>query len=254
MGRVAIGLAGSLALAGCPAASTQVPARLYVAASGAEFAQRLLDRTELPRWQVSLGSSSVLARQIAAGAPADVLLCANRTWVDWLSERGHLRGEPIELGWNHAVFAAGDERADSPPPGSLAELVRRLEPDQRLAIGDPGVPVGDLARTALAEAGVLADLEPHLVGFPDAGAVLRAVERGAVFGGFPFHTDASRADLEVAFRLSGRAALLACELRDSEHPARARELLSHLGTQASKTLLAELGFAPAGARAGQSQR
>lgn len=222
--------------------------RLLAAASAAEFADRMLAGTN--HWTLSIGSSSVLARQIAAGAPADVFLCANRAWVDWLDERDLLSLEPVVLAWNHAVYASSSQE-DS--PANLAALAAQLQPGDRIAIGDPGVPVGDLARAALKEAGLLAVFESHLVGFPDARAVLRAISSGELRGGFPFASDVHGSELTAPFELNGETALFACGL--SQDP-RVLNLLESLGAQDAGALLHELGFslAPVAAVAPEAPR
>lgn len=241
-------LLGALALTGCPESASPPPPRLLAAASAAEFADRVLVETE--GWTVAVGSSSVLARQIAAGAPADVFLCANRAWVDWLAERNLLASEPLVLAWNHTVYASCFQED---PPAHLAALAGQLQPDDRVAIGDPGVPVGDLARTALDEAGLLASFEPHLVGFPDARAVFRAVSSGEVRGGFSFASDVHGSELRSPVHLNGEIALFACRL---SLDARAQGLLDRLGSEDTRELLRELGFslAPSAVAAPEAPR
>lgn len=232
---------GALVLTGCPKSASSKAPRLLAAASAAEFADRMLTGTN--DWTLSIGSSSVLARQIAAGAPADVFLCANRAWVDWLAERNLLSSEPVVLAWNHTVYASS---SPEDPPADLAALAAELQPGDRIAIGDPGVPVGDLARSALKEAGLFTVFESHLVGFPDARAVLRAVSSGELRGGFPFASDVHGSRLTTSFDLDGETALFACGLSQD---ARATDLLESLSAQPTGALLRELGFSLVRARA-----
>lgn len=56
-----------------------------------------------------LAGSSTLARQIDAGAPADVYVSANETWMDWLSERGRIIAESrVDVASNRLVLVAHD--------------------------------------------------------------------------------------------------------------------------------------------------
>ena len=52
-----------------------------------EIAKIYTETTNIPV-QLSFASSSTLARQIEAGAPADVFLSANPQWMDYLEKRG----------------------------------------------------------------------------------------------------------------------------------------------------------------------
>jgi molybdate transport system substrate-binding protein len=100
-------------------------------------------RAPVVRVSASYAASSVLAKQIEAGAPADAF------WVDYLEERGLLkRGSRREVLGNALVLIAP---ADSPlrlviTPGF--DLAAALG-DGRLAIADPdSVPAGQRGETA----------------------------------------------------------------------------------------------------------
>ena len=54
----------------------------------------------------SLAASSVLARQVDAGAGADVFISASVDWVDWLNERGKIRSSAPFIG-NRLVLISG---------------------------------------------------------------------------------------------------------------------------------------------------
>ena len=110
-------------------------------------------------------ASSTLARQISVGAPADIFLSANESWMDWLNEKGKLeRGSRVDMLGNRLVMivpADAKEKleltenlisdlGDSPP------CSRRSRPRARryLCKGSPGKfrVMGTVITTACAHA------------------------------------------------------------------------------------------------------
>lgn len=142
----------------------------------------------------AFAASSTLARQIDAGAPADIYASANESWVDYLADRGLLaEGTPTYPAGNRLVLVApaGDDsdRVDLAKPGSLAA---RLGAEGRLAIGDPAhVPAGFYGRAALKSLGHWDALERRLARADNTRAALALVERGEAPLGIVYRTDAS---------------------------------------------------------------
>ena len=99
--------------------------------------------------RLSVASSSTLAKQIAAGAPADIYFSANAEWMDYLQARQHIEQDTrVDLLGNALVVIAPKEEPfavrwarDFDFAGAFAG---------RLALGDPDhVPAGQYARQAL---------------------------------------------------------------------------------------------------------
>ncbi len=57
----------------------------------------------------SFASSSTLARQIEAGAPADLFISADQKWMDYAQIKGHRSGNPRHSAWQQP----GGGRAES---------------------------------------------------------------------------------------------------------------------------------------------
>src|SRR2546430_15810679 len=90
------GSAGPGGAAGAGTAAAQTPPELLVfAAASLSDALEEVDRAFTARTgarvNASYAASSALAKQIEAGAPADVFLCADLAWVDYLEARGVLK-------------------------------------------------------------------------------------------------------------------------------------------------------------------
>jgi molybdate transport system substrate-binding protein len=140
--------------------------------------------------RIAYGASSALARQVDAGAPAELFLSADLDWIDWLAKRHRLAAPPVRLLANDLVLiapAAG--RADVRlVPG--VDLARALD-GGRLAIADPrAVPAGRYARAALESLGAWKGIEPRLAPAGDVRAALALVARGEAPLGIVYRTDA----------------------------------------------------------------
>lgn len=135
----------------------------------------------------SFAASGSVARQIEAGAPADLVILADKPWMDRLSEAGRvIPASRVDLLGNRLVLigAAGTQIPGEP----LAWLLRTGE---RLAIGDPdSVPAGAYARTWLQGTGQWNALQAHLVMGTDVRAVRTFVARGEAALGVVYRSDA----------------------------------------------------------------
>lgn len=187
-----------VAAAGCGASSDEPVIRLYAAASLAPVLEELVPGFEAAhglRVEMNTASSSVLARQIAAGAPADYFVSADRKSVEWLVAEGYA-GAPAALWGNTLVVAApagSALRFDSGAPERFA-----AELNGRLAVGDPEyVPLGRYARDALEHAGLWGALADRMVPAADARAALVLVARGDCAAGVVYESDAESTDRVV---------------------------------------------------------
>lgn len=139
---------------------------------------------------LSFAASSALARQIAAGAPADLFISADQEWMDELARRGAIvPGTRANLVGNRLVVIAG---RGQPSVAGLrgAALARRLASGP-LAMADPeAVPAGRYGKTALTRLGAWSAVAPHVVRAESVRAALVLVERGAAPYGVVYRTDA----------------------------------------------------------------
>jgi molybdate transport system substrate-binding protein len=133
----------------------------------------------------NFGGSGTLAKQIAAGAPADLFISANPKWVDFLAGEKRVAADTVRiLAANALVFVGPKGRASS-----LADLPKL----KRIAIGSPrSVPAGQYAEEAMKKAGVYDQLaaEGKLVMAQDVRQALVYAERGETDGAFVYKTDA----------------------------------------------------------------
>jgi len=227
-------------------AAGEPPLRVLAAASLTEVVQTLA-RDSAGRVALDVGASSVLARRVRDGAPADVFLSASADWMAFLAESGRLDGAPVVFARNALVAVAPErERGLAPQVADARALLGALAPTDRVAVADEGVPAGQYARRALASQGLLDAFRAHLVGMRDVRAVLHAVEQGEVRAGIVYATDARVGHVELLFAFDPAhhpdIAYHAAVLRGASQPERARRFVEHLGSAAARRRLAAAGF------------
>lgn len=146
---------------------------------------------------ISYASSSQLAKQIEAAAPADVFISADTKWMDYLVEKGAVKKEAaINLLGNRLVLVAAKDSTVDLKIAKDFPLAATLG-DDRIAMGDPkSVPAGKYGQEALKFYGVWKDVEPKVAGADNVRAALKLVASGEAPLGIVYETDA-KADKEV---------------------------------------------------------
>ena len=139
----------------------------------------------------SYAASSVLAKQVEAGAKADVFFSADTEWMDYLQSRNLVdKATRKELLGNRLVLVAPVASQVQLKIGPNFPLAATLG-NGRLATGDPdSVPVGKYARTALTSLGVWNDVADKLVRAENVRSALAFVARGEAPLGIVYETDA----------------------------------------------------------------
>lgn len=141
----------------------------------------------------SFAASSTLARQIEAGAPAQVFLSADTKWMDYLAQKGLIEPDSRSnvLGNRLALIAPASDAVGPLAIDRTLDWNRLLGADGRLAVGDPDhVPAGIYAKEALIWLGVWAALVPRLARAEDVRGALALVEHGDAPLGIVYVTDA----------------------------------------------------------------
>lgn len=183
-----------LCLFAVPAAAQQKPVLVFAAASLQSTLPALLaewQRQSGRRGIASYGASSSLARQIEAGAPADVFMSADQDWMNWLEMRSLTKPgtrKVIALGSLVLVAPKDDTTMLSVGPGF--PLAREIG-TSRLAMGEPNtVPAGKYGKAALEKLGIWNEVEPKVAGTDNVRAALALVARGEARFGIVYATDA----------------------------------------------------------------
>ncbi len=199
--------------------------------------------------RLSFGSSTILARQIREGAPADLFFSADQASLAMLAREGLIvPGSATNLLSNRlAIFLPA---ANPRPLESAREL---LEPAfKRIALGDPAaVPAGVYTRRYLEAIGIWQELQPKAVATESARAVLALLEAGEVDAAILYRTDASvsrksRLALEITDARAPAISYPAALLKASRTSGAARSFLEFLGSDEARLIFQRFGFlAPA---------
>ncbi|MET0364162.1 MAG: molybdate ABC transporter substrate-binding protein [Sphingobium sp.] len=144
-----------------------------------------------PRPVISFAGSSALARQIGAGAPADIFISADEPWMDDVASKGLVRpGTRVSFLSNTLVLVApvaSTARIAIRPGFPLAKALGT----GRLAMADPdAVPAGKYGKAALTNLGIWPAVEGKVARAENVRAALALVERGEAPFGIVYATDA----------------------------------------------------------------
>ncbi len=141
---------------------------------------------------VSYAASSALAKQIEAGAPADIFISADLDWMDYLAKRNLIKPETRKnLLGNELVLIA--------PQGSMVQVkiapgfpLANLLAGGHLAMADTAaVPAGKYGRAALEKLGVWQAVEGRVAQAENVRAALALVARNEAPLGIVYRTDAA---------------------------------------------------------------
>jgi molybdate transport system substrate-binding protein len=141
---------------------------------------------------VSYAASSALAKQIEAGAPADIFISADLDWMNDVQQHGMIQTATRAnfLGNVLVLVAPADSTAkiDIKPDFPLAALLG----DGRLAMADPdAVPAGKYGKAALQKLGIWDSVENKVARAEDVRAALVFVSRKEAPLGIVYQTDAA---------------------------------------------------------------
>lgn len=196
----AVGLLAVIALAVSavtPAAARDRGALVLAAASLQEGLTAAADRWAAkghPRPVLSFAASSALARQVESGAPADLFVSADETWMNHLANKRLIQPRSrVAFLTNGLVLVApiaNRTRLAIAPRMPLARALGR----GRLAMADPGaVPAGKYGREALTRLGVWPSVRGKIAAAENVRAALALVARGEAPLGIVYATDARAA-------------------------------------------------------------
>lgn len=140
----------------------------------------------------SFASSSTLARQLEAGAPADIFISADQKWMDYAVEKKAIEtaSRKTLLGNSLVVVAPKASKQGEITINEKTDWQSLLK-GERLAVGDPAhVPAGIYAKEALQKLGAWETLSPKLAPAQDVRNALALVERNEAPLGVVYGSDA----------------------------------------------------------------
>ena len=142
--------------------------------------------------KISYAASSTLAKQVEAGAPADIFISADLDWMDYLGQRHLIKPDSWKNLLGNELVLIAPKSAAKPvkiePGFGLAALLG----GGKLAMGETkSVPAGKYGRAALEKLGVWSSVEGQIAQAESVRAALALVARGEAPLGIVYQTDAA---------------------------------------------------------------
>jgi molybdate transport system substrate-binding protein len=186
--------------------------------------------------QFSFGSSGLLARQIANGAPFDVYLSADERFVRQLADEGKIAPASVK------VYAIGRLALWSKHGYRTLDDLRRPEV-RHVAIANPDhAPYGVAAREALRNAGLWPAVERKIVFGENVRQALQFAETGNADAALVAYSLVVKRGVLVPASLHQPIRQAAGVVAASRQGALARRFLDFLLSPAGKAVLAQAGF------------
>ena len=235
----------SILLLWCISMSAYAELTVFAASSTTDVLKELAARFERSGGEsirFNFASSGALARQIDAGAPADLYISAHIQWMDFLAEKNLLiDGTRFDLAGNTLVLVAPIDSTMT-----LEGFPNNLK--GRLAVGDfKSVPAGTYAEASLRSLGWLNEVQGKLIRGSSVRTVLMYVERGEVDAGIVYLTDAVQSKkVKVLGNLPAEShpPILYPAACVKSASASARAFLDFLVSEDAEDVWKKYGFAP----------
>jgi molybdate transport system substrate-binding protein len=227
-----------------PAASVTVFAAASLTDSLARIAA-LYERQSHDKIVFNFAASSLLARQIEEGAPADIFFSADEAQMDRLQNKGLIlpKTRHSRLSNTLVIIVAADSPLSISSPQDLAQPAIT-----RLALADPNaVPAGVYARGFLRKENLWDALQPRIVPTANVRGALAAVESGNAEAAIVYKTDAAISKrVKVAWevpRADGPPiSYPMAVMKEAPEPAAAKRFLDYLASPAAGKVFAQFGF------------
>lgn len=186
----------ALAAAALPAASLSVaderPLTVFAAASTREAMEGIAGAFEEEtgtKVVFSFAGTGTLARQVEAGAPADLFVSADAAWMDYVRDQDAVSADTIVEFASNGLVLVGPE--ESPVLELSPENLHAVLETGRLAMADPEtVPAGRYGKAALVTLGLWPTVSARLAPMENVRIALASVARGDAPLALVYRTDA----------------------------------------------------------------
>lgn len=194
--------------------------------------------------RTSYGGSGAMARQVALGAPADLVILAHSEWDDWLADKVETLAHTPALLRNRLVLISSHDADPMTSTPTASEILHHLGTG-RLAMGQrDSVPAGQYARLWLEGISAWDAVQDKLAEADNVRTVLAYVSRGEAPLGIVYASDATLDEnVEVIWRISET---MHTPIRYTARAVTRRgvALLDHLETIEAQSRFALFGFRP----------
>jgi molybdate transport system substrate-binding protein len=195
----------------------------------------------------SYAASSVLAKQIEQGAPADIFVSADTDWMDYAIAKKSIN-EPTRinlLGNSIVLIAPKDSSASNVTIGQGFDLAK-LAGAGKIATGDVNsVPVGKYAKAALEKLGAWDAAAPKFAMAESVRAALTLVARQEAVLGIVYATDAKvepGVKIVGTFPADSHPPIIYPVAATTTAKTDAKDYLAFLRSSAAKAIFEKYGF------------
>lgn len=196
-----------------------------------------------PRPVLSVAGTSQLARQVVAGAPADVFVSADERWMDYVVDReGAAEADVVHFASNRLVLAVRVETEN------WADVEGLVTTDRFAMAAPDSVPAGTYGREALQSLGWWDAAQPKAVFSENVRVALKWLARGEVGAALVYATDvAVEPAVKAAYTFAQKdhapiRYLAAPVLRDGAISDGGKAFVNFLTSPDAKAILARAGF------------
>jgi molybdate transport system substrate-binding protein len=195
---------------------------------------------------VSYAGSNVLARQIAAGAPAALFISADEDWMNAVMAQGRaVAGSRRDLLANDLVLIAPASSQVQITMAPGVDIAHALGPG-RLALANPdAVPAGRYAKAALMALGAWNGVRDRIAPAENVRAALALVARGEAALGIVYRTDAlaePHVRVVATFPAASHPPIVYPMVQLKDAPPGTGELAAHLASPAARGVWERFGF------------
>jgi molybdate transport system substrate-binding protein len=191
------------------------------------------------------GASSLLARQIEEGAPADVFISANEATMDALAAKDLILKETRKSRLSNSLVIVTSADSDLKITSAADLATPRIK---RIALADPkAVPAGVYSKAYLEKQKLWADIEPKVVPVDNVRAALAAVESGNIEVGMVFKTDAAiskkvKVACEIDPKDGPKISYPLAVVKNSKQAESAKKFVDYLNSDDAAKIFEKYGF------------
>ncbi|HRW62435.1 MAG TPA: molybdate ABC transporter substrate-binding protein [Bacteroidales bacterium] len=181
------------------------PTRLFAAAGTMLPANEISDSFEIRNKCIierNYAASGALARQIKAGADADIFISANKQWIDYLVSNHILLEENIyELAKNRLVVICPKNQNINLEFDVNFDIKSAIQ--DKISIGDPKyVPVGKYSKQVLDTLNWYDKIRDQIILAKDVTSVMHYVELGECDWGIVYYSEAIKSNkVKIAYEI-----------------------------------------------------
>ncbi len=196
---------------------------------------------------VSYAASSVLARQIQLGAPADLFISANVDWMNVLQDQGLVEAASrVDLLGNGLVLIGGAGQSDLGAMQPDVDLSSALNGGYLAMALVDAVPAGIYGKAALQSLGLWQGVQGQIAQTDNVRAALALVATGAAPLGIVYRSDAQvedRVRVVAEFSSQLHPPIIYPAAVTTGAPENARAFLAHLQSETAAVVFKKQGFA-----------